>query len=144
MTAGTSSQSKSQVPKSGNRVFASISEATLTNLGPRLWTLDVKLANLGTLPTRSELGELRSQRAGLRFELTGGKVLWTARKDSAEELFARAEEAQAIGALGQERLLGKESRWMRFVFEADPGGEIELVGGSSWTGSTRLALPLNP
>lgn len=120
------------------------SQVGLERLDNEQWQLDVRLENAGLVPTRSALGRRRGQGGEIELLLRGAKLVATASRTAggASYLEASFHEAQESGALGCGTLLGGEDRFLRLVLAAAAGSRVELTGGASWAGTTRLEVVL--
>jgi hypothetical protein len=119
-----------------------IAQEGLERLAPDTWQLDVRLQNVGTVPTTSALASHREPLVDVVLEVAGAKLLATARKpangaDYTDPSF------QVRPPLSAGTLAGGEARWLRLMLEAASGAEVRVTASSPWAGraSLRVTLP---
>ena len=119
-----------------------LAQEGLERLAPDTWQLDVRLQNVGTVPTTSALARHRESLADVVLEVAGAKLLATARKpangaDYTDPSF------QVRPPLAAGTLAGGEGRWLRLILEASAGAEVRVTASSPWAGRTsvRVTLP---
>jgi hypothetical protein len=118
-----------------------ITQEGLERLASDTWQLDVRIQNVGIVPTSSALARHREPLAGVNLHLEGAKLVATARKPSDGAAYTDAS-FQVRAPLSGGTLAGGEGRWLRLFLEAPSGAEVRVTTASLWAGSSSLALTL--
>jgi hypothetical protein len=118
-----------------------VSQEGLERLAPDTWQLDLRLHNGGVVPTMSALARLREVRTEVTLELSGAKLVATARRpaqgsDYTDPAF------QVRPPLTAGTLAGGEERWLRLWLEAGSGADVSVLASSTWAGRAGLRLSL--
>lgn len=118
-----------------------LAQEGIERLAPDTWQLDLRIQNTGILPTRSALARHGGSLADVALELTGAKLVATARRpergvDYTDPAF------QVRAPLSAGTLAGGEERWLRLWLEAGAGAEVSVTASSLWAGRAALRLTL--
>lgn len=118
-----------------------IEQEGLERLASDTWQLDVRIQNVGIVPTSSSLARHREPLADVSLHLDGAKLVATAKKPSSGAAYTDAS-FQVRAALSGGTLAGGEDRWLRLILEAGSGAEVRVTAASLWAGSDALQLTL--
>jgi hypothetical protein len=104
-----------------------LASTTVTPIGPRLWQVDVEIANDRLIPTRTERAAQRGIGQPDRLTLEGAKVLAAG---VLRDRFARSMEEQRFRPQRleiDEGVPGRGSRFARFLVEGDEGTAVRIA-----------------
>ena len=118
-----------------------IKEEGLERLANDTWQLDVRIQNVGVVPTASALARHRAALADVALGLEGAKLVATAKKPASDAPYTDAS-FHVRTPLSGGTLAGGEGRWLRLILEAAPGAEVIVTAGSPWAGSDVLRVTL--
>jgi zinc carboxypeptidase len=118
-----------------------LEQEALERLASDTWQLDVRIQNVGIVPTSSALARHRDPLADVALRLDGAKLVATAKKPSSAAAWTDAS-FQARPSLSGGTLAGGEGRFLRLILEAGPGVEVRVTAASLWAGSDLLQLTL--
>ncbi len=118
-----------------------IAQEGLERLGGDNWQLDVRIQNVGVVPTSSALARHNASLSDVSLQLSGAKLMATAKKPNASAPFTDAS-FQVRTPLAGGTLAGGEGRWLRLFLEAASGAEVRLTSTSAWAGSSAVQLLL--
>ena len=118
-----------------------LAEDGLERLASDTWQLDVRLQNVGLVPTSSAMLRQRERSTDVALELSGAKLVATAKKPSSQAQYTDAS-FQARSPLSAGTLAGGEGRWLRLFLEAESGAAVSVASGSLWAGTDKLELVL--
>jgi len=105
------------------------------------WQLDVRIQNVGIVPTSSALARHRDPQADVSLRLEGAKLLATAKKPDSSAPYTDAS-FQVRAPLSGGTLAGGEGRWLRLFLEAAPGAEVRVMASSPWAGGSTVVVTL--
>ncbi|MSR62351.1 MAG: hypothetical protein EXS08_07900 [Planctomycetes bacterium] len=105
------------------------------------WQLDLRIQNVGILPTVSALARHRGVLSDVVLQLEGAKLLATADKPANGAPYTNAS-LNVRAPLSAGMLSGGEGRWLRLLLEGASGAEVRVRAGSAWAGSDVLQLTL--
>lgn len=107
------------------------------------WRLDLRLANVGGLPTESALSAAKRGDRELSLTVHGARVMAYALREPGEEVFRlRGEEGGSGERLRLGRLAPLGERWVRLVLAAEPGATVEITADGGWVASVTQTLVL--
>jgi hypothetical protein len=118
-----------------------IAQEGLERLGGDNWQLDVRIQNVGIVPTSSALARHNASLTDVSLRLEGAKLMATARKPSAGASYTDAS-FQVRTPLSGGTLAGGEGRWLRLFLEAAPSSGVRLTTFSAWAGSSAVEVML--
>jgi len=118
-----------------------LTQEGLERLASDTWQLDVRIQNVGIVPTSSALAHQRDPRADVVLRLEGAKLVATAKKPDSNAPYTDAS-FQVRAPLSGGTLSGGEGRWLRLFLEADSGVEVRVLASSLWAGSSAVAVTL--
>jgi hypothetical protein len=117
-----------------------IRQEGLERLASDTWQLDVRIQNVGVVPTASALA-LHRARSDVVLHLDGAKLVATAKRPSSGAAYTDAS-FQVRAPLSGGTLAGGEGRWLRLILEAGAGAEVRVTASSPWSGSDALRVVL--
>jgi hypothetical protein len=117
-----------------------IRQEGLERLASDTWQLDVRIQNVGVVPTASALA-LHRTRSDVVLHLDGAKLVATAKRPSSGAAYTDAS-FQVRAPLSGGTLAGGEGRWLRLILEAGAGAEVRVTASSPWSGSDALRVVL--
>lgn len=118
-----------------------IAQDGVERLGGDNWQVDVRIQNVGIVPTSSALARHYASPCDVSLHLSGAKLMATAKKPSAAAPYTDAS-FQVRTPLSAGTLAGGEGRWLRLFLEAVPGSSVRLGASSPWAGSSALDVAL--
>lgn len=118
-----------------------IAQEGLERLASDTWQLDVRIQNVGIVPTSSALVRHRDPLADVTLRLDGAKLVATAKKPASGANYTDAS-FQVRAPLSGGTLAGGEGRWLRLFLEASAGGEVRVTAVSAWAGSDAIQVVL--
>lgn len=118
-----------------------VAQEGLERLASDTWQLDVRIQNVGIVPTSSALARHRDAPADVSMRLEGAKLVATAKKPQSNAPYTDAS-FQVRTPLSGGTLAGGEGRWLRLFLEASSGAEVRVTASSPWAGSAVLLLTL--
>ncbi len=118
-----------------------IAQEGLERLASDTWQLDVRIQNVGTVPTSSALVRHRELLADVTLRLDGAKLVATAKKPETGAAYTDAS-FQVRAPLSGGTLAGGEGRWLRLFLEASSGAEVRVTAVSAWAGSAAIQVVL--
>jgi hypothetical protein len=118
-----------------------IRQEGLERLASDTWQLDVRIQNVGIVPTASALALHRDARSDVALRLDGAKLVATAKRPSSGAPYTDAS-FQVRAPLSGGTLAGGEGRWLRLILEAGPGADVRVTASSPWAGSDALQVVL--
>lgn len=118
-----------------------VAQEGLERLASDTWQLDVRIQNVGIVPTSSALARHRDAPADVSMRLEGAKLVATARKPQSNAPYTDAS-FQVRTPLSGGTLAGGEGRWLRLFLEAASGTEVRVTASSPWAGSSAVVLTL--
>ena len=118
-----------------------IAQEGLERLASDTWQLDVRIQNVGIVPTSSAVARHREPLADVVLRLDGAKLVATAKRPSSGQDYTDAS-FQVRAPLSGGTLAGGEGRWLRLFLEASSGGEVRVTAVSSWAGSDAIQVVL--
>jgi hypothetical protein len=118
-----------------------IRQEGLERLASDTWQLDVRIQNVGVVPTASALALERSARSDVVLHLDGAKLVATAKRPSSDADYTDAS-FQVRAPLSGGTLAGGEGRWLRLILEAGAGADVRVTASSPWAGSDALQVVL--
>lgn len=118
-----------------------LEQEALERLASDTWQLDVRIQNVGIVPTSSALARHRDPLADVALRLDGARLVATARKPSSSAAWTDAS-FQARPSLSGGTLAGGEGRFLRLILEGGAGADVRVTAASLWAGSDVLQLAL--
>lgn len=118
-----------------------LAQEGLERLASDTWQLDVRIQNVGIVPTASALARHREGSAEVSLRLEGAKLVATAKKPASGAPYDDAS-FQVRSPLSGGTLAGGEGRWLRLILEASSGGEVTVTALSAWAGSAAIHVTL--
>jgi hypothetical protein len=118
-----------------------LAQEGLERLASDTWQLDVRIQNVGIVPTSSALARHREPQADVALRLEGAKLVATAKKPDSSAPYTDAS-FQVRAPLSGGSLAGGEGRWLRLFLEASSGAEVRVKVSSLWAGSSTVAVTL--
>lgn len=118
-----------------------IAQEGLERLASDTWQFDVRIQNVGIVPTSSALSRHHEPLADVVLYLSGAKLVATAKKPSAGATYTDAS-FQVRAPLSGGTLAGGEGRWLRLFLEAATGAEVRVTTSSPWAGSSAVQVTL--
>ena len=118
-----------------------LAQEGLERLASDTWQLDVRIQNVGIVPTSSALARHREPQADVALRLEGAKLVATAKKPDSSAPYTDAS-FQVRAPLSGGTLAGGEGRWLRLFLEAAPGAEVRVMASSPWAGGSTVLVTL--
>lgn len=118
-----------------------LAQEGLERLASDTWQLDVRIQNVGIVPTASALARHREPSADVSLRLEGAKLVATAKKPASGAPYTDAS-FQVRAPLSGGTLAGGEGRWLRLILEAGSGGAVTVTALSAWGGSAAIHVSL--
>jgi hypothetical protein len=120
-----------------------VAQEGLERLVSDTWQLDVRVQNVGVVPTTSALASQRGMVSVVALRLDGAKLVATARKPTSDADYTDASLFQVRAPLSGGTLAGGEGRWLRLLLEASSGDDVKVTAASRWAGdgSFEVTLP---
>jgi hypothetical protein len=118
-----------------------LAQEGLERVASDTWQLDVRIQNVGIVPTSSALARHREPQADVALRLQGAKLVATAKKPDSSAPYTEAS-FQVRAPLSGGTLAGGEGRWLRLFLEAAPGAEVRVMASSPWAGGSTVVVAL--
>ena len=120
-----------------------LAQEGLERLATDTWQLDVRIQNVGIVPTASALARHREPLTEVTLRLEGAKLVASAKRPASGADYTDAS-FQVRAPLSGGTLAGGEGRWLRLFLEASSGGEVRVTAASSWAGRAEIQVTLQP
>lgn len=113
-----------------------VTQESVERLASDTWQLDVRVQNVGIVPTSSALAR-REPLADVSLRLDGAKLIASARGPDFTDAALQSSAPVSAGTLA-----GGESRVLRLFLEGPSGAQVQVTTRSLWAGSDTLRVTL--